>query len=387
MSKELQVILDEQNVPAENAKALIEAFGAPFTEAGDILRTYEDIKVTDESQVKEMAEAKEKRLALKRIRTGVESKRKELKEDSLRTGRAIDIVARYIKENIEPAEKYLESQEKFAELKKAAQDAKTKADRIERLLKYTDDISLYNLDNIDDETFEFLLAKVKKEYDDRVAAEKAEADRIEKERLAEIERQKAIEAENAKLKAEAEAREIAVAKINMRINQLARLGLVWDERSAKYAMDDLEIDHEVVHNVNDEDTYAKQFKSIRDIVTERTEELKRQQAEKEEAIEKEREKERVAAETERKRREEIEEADRKRIAAEAAERSQNEEAERRALLAPDKEKLKNFANGLDIVRKEKMPALKTKQAQEVLNQVDLKLSQLFSYINDEAEKL
>ena len=41
--------------------------------------------------------------------------RKELKEESLRKGKAIDGVANIIKFLIEPVEKYLEDQEKFIE--------------------------------------------------------------------------------------------------------------------------------------------------------------------------------------------------------------------------------------------------------------------------------
>ena len=144
-SKELELIIKEQNVPAENAKALLAAFGAPFIEAGDILRTYKDIKVTGEDQLEEMQKARDARLTLKRIRTGVEAKRKELKEEALKTGKVIDGVARYIKENIQPAEEYLELQEKYAELKAAEAAAKVREARIAKLHEYNADPAAYNL--------------------------------------------------------------------------------------------------------------------------------------------------------------------------------------------------------------------------------------------------
>jgi hypothetical protein len=335
MSKELQVILTEQSVTGQSTKSLIEAFGAPFTEAGEILQTYQDIVVTDESQVDLMASAKEKRLTLKRIRTGVESKRKELKEDSLKTGRAIDSVARYIKDNIEPAEKYLELQEKFADIKKAEAAAKLKAKRIEELSQYTDDLSIYNLDGMEEETFAFLLAKLKKESEDALAARKAEAERIEKERLVEIERQKAIERENAKLKTDAEEQKKAMEAERK-------------EAAEKQAVIDAARDKELA------DERAK------------IEALERVNREKEEA----------------------EARENARIEAEAKQAKEDaEETERATLLAPDKEKLKAFAAGLDIVRREKLPAVKTKQAQDVINQVELELSKLFNMIMDKAEKL
>ena len=119
---ELAVILDEQGVSPENQKTLVEAFGGPFTEVGDILANFDHdengelivgdkaIRVTSVDQREEMLMAKEQRLALKRARTTVENKRKALKEESLKTGRAIDAVAKFVKTTIEPAEKYLETQ-------------------------------------------------------------------------------------------------------------------------------------------------------------------------------------------------------------------------------------------------------------------------------------
>lgn len=331
MNNELQVILTEQNVTGNNAKALIEAFGAPFIEAGDILRSYEDIKVTDESQKELIAEAKEKRLTLKRIRTGVESKRKELKEDSLRTGRAIDSVARYVKDTIDPAEKYLELQEKFVEIKKAEEALRVKQERTEKLLKYTDDLSLYNIDSLDDEQFNTLLGKVKKEHNDKVASEKAEAERIEKERLEKEAEDKRIREDNEKLRLEAQKREAEIAK-------------------------------------------------------EREEERKKQ-----EAIEVERQKEiaaeRAKLEEERKKREAIEAEQRAKEQAEAKAKEESEEKERAAILAPDKEKLVQFAQGIEIVRTTKLPAVKSKQAQDVISEVELKLSQLYNFILDESKGL
>ena len=62
---ELQKIVDQSNIAGDNGKALIEAFGAPFEEAGQILSNYQDIVVTDESQTDVMKLARENRLTLK----------------------------------------------------------------------------------------------------------------------------------------------------------------------------------------------------------------------------------------------------------------------------------------------------------------------------------
>lgn len=328
---QLQVILKEQHVATENAKQLLVAFGAPFEEAGSILSSYKSVVVTKEDDFATMAEARKMRLALKNIRVDVEKRRKELKEDSLRVGKAIDSVAKYVKETIEPAETYLEEQEKFAELKAAERAAKLKAERTEKLMKYTDDISMYNFDSMDDEKFESLLSTLKAQRDAEVAqAEKVEADRIAAEK-AERERQAQIEAENAKLKAEAEAREAELLK-------------------------------------------------------EREIEAKKQ-AKLEEARQAELKVEREKAEAERAKREAIEEAQRKQ--AEEARKAEElkAEAEAEALLAPDKNKLIEFAHAIELVRTTKLPAVKSNNAQKVVNKIELELSKLYNLIMDEAKGL
>jgi hypothetical protein len=342
MKNDLQLILAEQNVAKENAKQLIEAFGAPFTEAGEILSTYKKIEVTDESQKDLMAEAREKRLTLKKIRTGVETKRKELKEDALRTGKAIDGVAKYIKDNIQPAEEYLELQEKFAEIKEAERAALLKAERIEILSKYTDNLSVYNFDIMQQETFDTLLADLKGAYDERIEQEKQAQEAAEKARLDEIARQEAIAAENAKLKAEAKAREM-------------QLAIERKEAAAKQA----EIDA-----AKEKELFKERAKAESERV--KREQLEKEHREKEEAIA--RESARIAAEEAR--------------AKEAADK-----LERDALLAPDKDKLINFSKALEIIRKEKLPAVKTKQAQDVVNLIDEMLIKMQDIITKKAKEL
>lgn len=204
MENKIQVIINEQNIAQENAKQLIAAFGAPFMEAGDILSTYKEIEVTDETQKDLMAEARSKRLTLKKIRTTVENKRKELKEDSLRTGKAIDGVAKYIRDNIQPAEEYLELQEQFAEHKEQQRRTVLVAERKEKLEPLTDNIFAYNLGDMTDDDFEKLYTELKSAHDLKLAQEKAYADQLEKERLEKEADDKRIREENEKLRLENE---------------------------------------------------------------------------------------------------------------------------------------------------------------------------------------
>lgn len=363
--KQLQIILDEQHVAKENAEQLIKAFGAPFEEAGVILAGYKNIVVTEEDQFDLMADAREKRLKLKSIRVGVENKRKELKEESLKTGRAIDSVAKFVKEIIEPAEKHLELQEKFGEIKAAERAAKVKAERIERLAQYSDDISLYNLDDMSVEQFESLLADLKKQHE----AELAEAKRIEDERIAkekaDAEERKKQAEENERLKKEAVAKDEAQAKIRSRINRLTQLGMIFVETESKYAVDDkIWIKQEDVENLDDE-SFESEYVARQKLVDQRNAAIKADA---------------------KKMKEDLDAANAKQ-AAEAAARKAAEEEERKALLAPDKDKLIQFGRAINIIQREKLPAVKTKQAQDILNDVELKLSQLFNFIMDKSKEL
>ncbi len=208
----IQLFLDTQDIAKANATQLIEAFGAPFTEAGLILETYKAIEVTDETQTDLMAIAKSKRLTLKKIRTTVENKRKELKEDSLRTGKAIDAVARYIRENIEPAEDYLELQEKFAEIKENERRLKLVTERREKLDKVQFDARDYSLDTMTDAEFEKLLKDSTIDYELKLAQEQAYADQQAK-ILADKEADDArIRKENEILKQQAQVREAEIEK-------------------------------------------------------------------------------------------------------------------------------------------------------------------------------
>lgn len=328
---QLQVILKEQGVEQDNATAIVKAFGGPFAEAGEILATYQDIKVTDESQTELMQQAREKRLALKKARTTVENNRKALKEDIVKQGRAIDGIARFVREAIEPAEKYLELQERFVVIKAAERLEATRAERLEKIAQYTDNPSLYNFSTMTDDEFQALLTELKQTHEARLAKERAEreeAERKEQERIAE---EKRIREENERLRAEAAAKEAEREK----------------ERKAE------------------------------------AERLAKLQAERE----KELAAERAKVEAERKQREAMEaerRAEQERIAREKAEA---EEKERQALLAPDKEKLLSFSAALETIRLQKLPAVRTKQAQDIVNEIDGMLTKMQGYISAKAKML
>lgn len=395
---ELAVILDEQGVSPENQKTLVEAFGGPFTEVGDILANFNRdeetgelvvgkgaIRVTSVDQREDMLMAKEQRLALKRARTTVENKRKELKEESLKTGRAIDAVAKFVKTTIEPAEKYLETQEKFAELRAAAQLAERLAARTAAVSKFTDP-AVYNLHDMAEEVFQDLLIKL-----DRDAAAQAEADRkaLEEQEAAakaERERQVKIQEENDRLQREAKERAAAEERKLDRVNEVTRLGMIWDADKKAYAKLDEVVTAEDVLELNDV-KWRQLISKVSMVFAAAREEAEKKAREEQELRDAELAKERAAAEAERVKREELERADAERRAAEEKAAADRAAAEHAALLAPDKDKLIALMSQIDGFRTENIPAVKSIEAQAVINTVDEKLVGLIATIKEQVEKM
>ena len=162
----LQLIVKESGLEPAKATIMLEKFQNYFEIAAEWEQKAKTLIVTDATQTAEMQMAKVGRLFLRDKRIAVEKTRKELKEQALREGKAIDGIANVLKALIVPIEQHLEQQEKFGAIQKAKEEN-----------------------------------KIRQEIEERM-----EAERIAKEK-AEAEEQERIRVENEKLKAEAVERE------------------------------------------------------------------------------------------------------------------------------------------------------------------------------------
>jgi trichohyalin len=240
----------------ENQLALVDKSTASelqnvFSSYFDEIKKWEDdanaIVITSETQLEEMKLANEIRLKLKNIRCEVENKRKELKEESLRKGKAIDGLANIIKFMIVPIEEHLQRQEDFIKIQKIKKMEALKEKRIAELQQYEVDCSYYDLVSMAEEQYNSLLEMSKKSFalqkeaerkvqEERVAQEKArqeEEERIrkeneklkkemeEQERLRNVE-QKRIEAENKKREAELKIKEEKERKVREQLEAKIR---------------------------------------------------------------------------------------------------------------------------------------------------------------------
>ena len=216
---ELQVVIDQNGLEQETRIALKNAFDPFYLQTAEWKQKAEGLVVTDATQVQEMAEAREARLALKDIRVNVEKKRKELKEDSLRKGKAIDSIANVLKDLITPIEGHLELQEKFVEIQQEAARKELKLKRSQELGQYGTNPDFYQLADMSEEEYQAILDAAiymanKKKEDER----KAEEARQEAARLAE-EKRKADEAERIRLAEENKKLKAQVKEVKTELKQ------------------------------------------------------------------------------------------------------------------------------------------------------------------------
>jgi hypothetical protein len=338
-NKALEVI-KESGVEQQTAKMLQESFSPFFDEAGKVIEESKLIVVTDVSQKYDMAKAREMRLILKNARVSADKKRKELKEDSLRYGKAVQGIYNVLDFLIVPAEKYLEDQEKFEE----RIEEKKKQDLIESRNMQIVPVQEYvpsgiDLGSITEDDFQKLLAGAKFQMDAKKEAEaKAEQERIEAAKAADIE-QARIKEENERLKKEAEALEKAQAKEREENEKALKA-----EREAR-------------------EKAEAEKKAIEE----------KQRKEKENADRKALEEKRIA---------DKKIADEK--AAELKRIAEEKELERKAANAPDKEKIIAFVTSLSLIS---YPEVNTEDAKRILQEAKLSISKIAGILTTKANEL
>lgn len=163
---QLAIIVKESGLEVAKAKYILEKFQDYFGIAEEWEKKAKTLIVTNDTQTAEMQMARTGRLFLKEKRVAIEKARKELKEQALREGKAIDGIANVLKALIVPIEQYLEQQERFVEIR-VEKAAEARRLEVEKRLE-----------------------------EERIAEEKAYAEELEKKRI-----------ENERLKKEAEIRE------------------------------------------------------------------------------------------------------------------------------------------------------------------------------------
>jgi hypothetical protein len=201
-------IPNAEALPPSMLSNIREGFQDAFNQAEQWREKALAIRVTSMADTEAMKEAREMRLALKSLRVDAEKKRKALKEDALVMGRAIDGVNNLLLAAIQPLERHLEEQEKFAERLAEQERQRRLTDRTEALQPYIEAGQMIPaLDVMTDTQWDKYLADAKLLHAAKIEATKnAEAERIAREQAEAAERER-LRIENERLRAEALAAE------------------------------------------------------------------------------------------------------------------------------------------------------------------------------------
>ena len=216
----LTEIIQKSGVELTKAEAHVSAFHPALKELAELSRPLAGLNQEDATHAKI---ARDNRLKLVKVRTGAESIKDDRKKLLLAESNLIQSAFNLVKDACILTESEYEEIEKAEERREKARKEVLKSERIALLAPFETDTEYLPLDIMDEDKFQALLAREKESFEAVIAARvKAEADRIEAERLAEEarlaeiqaekQRQAERDAENARLKKEAEIKEAELAK-------------------------------------------------------------------------------------------------------------------------------------------------------------------------------
>lgn len=343
-------------------------------------------------------DARSARLELKGVRVAAEKKRKELKADSLRMGKAIDGANNILLAVIVPIEKELEAIENAEKIRIADELTKLTACRTDKLRAFIDhDTPLPNVGAMTEPQFEAVLADAKLLFETKAAA----ARKLEEEKVAreaeEAKERVRVAAENEELRKAAIARENAIQKERneaeaARLKEAAKVKADGKRAEAARAKEKAAADAKLKKLAADakaekEKAEALAAKKAKAVAAKAAADLK----ELEEYNAAEKKKADKAAAEERAAREKAElEAEYMRKEAQAAKDAQEkreadaEKAKDDAKKAPDKEKLTALAHA---IRSLENPTLSSKDGVELTKTITEQIEKFASWVEREADKI
>jgi len=205
------------------AKEMVKGLNVTIEERKILEDAYIDV-IELEINEENLPTFKDLRLRIVKNRTqGIEKWHKTNKAFYLAGGRFVDAIKnKEILVNEQMESKLMDAEKHFENLElQRVKDLQLK--RVNDISKYLEDAELRNFSEMEEDVWKAYFETKKKEYNDRIEAEKqAELKRVEEEK-AEDERRKAIEVENKRLKAEAEAKELRLEKERKNREKLAKI--------------------------------------------------------------------------------------------------------------------------------------------------------------------
>ena len=215
-TQELEVINPKEFGLDEKQGSDIQSAFMPKIVEREALKTLYEQLITRELNAELSAEAGTLRKKLVKVRTGISEIHKTQKAFFLAGGRFADSIKNKETLPIEQMEEKLFEIEKWAEIQEEKRVEALKAERLETLKQFEVDGTMMALGHMTDDIWTNYLSGVKLNYEAKKQAEaKAEADRIELERL-QAEEQEKQRLENIRLKQEAEEKERELIEVKLK---------------------------------------------------------------------------------------------------------------------------------------------------------------------------
>lgn len=193
---QLSTITEVTLLETNDQKAIVSGFDGFEAIANEWKVKAESIVVTDIAQKDIIAQAKDARKFIQSKRLEIENIHKQLKEQSLRKGQAIDAIKRYLLSLIEPIEEHLKEQEKFVEIQEAKIKEELRQARLEKLAPYEFDPIGIDLGTISEESFTKVLDNAKTIFE----AKQEELRALEEEKKRKAEEEERLRKENEQLR-------------------------------------------------------------------------------------------------------------------------------------------------------------------------------------------
>ena len=374
---EVTRVIQTSGVTEQTGLNLQQSF-LPFFELLDGMeQEAKSIVVQDEHDTQSMERARQVRLQLRDIRINADKKRKELKENSLREGRAIQGVYNIIEYVVKPLEEHLGKQENYAHEMAKKRMEELKELRTKELEPYSEFVPFgIELGIMDEAEYQKVLNGAKLQLKAKEDAEKAERERLaEEQRINKLRQERLAEVRD----------DWRFVNPTQKDDDLGTMSPeTWERFKSDIQANKEAFEKEQARLREDNERLQKEKEEA-----ERKAELERKQAE--ELAAKERAEAEAKLKTEREEREKAElELQAKREAEQKAEAERQEqekarlEAEEKAKAAPEKEKLTAYLN---FIARVDVPVVKSKAASKIATDMQHDLEGFLSRYKDLVSKL
>jgi hypothetical protein len=196
-ASEIEAVHTESGLTVERFTTIRAGFAGHFTELASILEAAKQVTVLKPKAARAI------RLELRALRSAADKTRKELKDNALKEGRAIDGLNKVLIAHASPVEDEMEAIEKAEEIAAAKAREALVVERGRLLAPYADP-SIYPLGDLTEEQFKSVLETLKGTHERKLEQERQRAEAEAKRVAEEAAERERLRAENERMRAENE---------------------------------------------------------------------------------------------------------------------------------------------------------------------------------------